>query len=138
MDYASGTAGSNFSCNVMTALSQEGARENPVLWPIRLTRASQERNEFQAAENILHAEASLARRNTHSVQRRKTDDHIVSTTRNSALPLIMRSNPSAARASGKDSIMGRTPVRAANRNVSSESAGVPAAQPWIRFRPRIS
>jgi hypothetical protein len=55
--------------------------------------------------------------------------YIVSTTRNSALPLSIRAYASAALSSGYFSIIGRTPVISANRNVSSESAGVPADQP---------
>ena len=34
--------------------------------------------------------------------------------------------------------MGRTPVASAKRRVSSESVGVPADQPWIRFLPKMS
>ncbi len=58
-----------------------------------------------------------------------TNRHIVSTTRNSAFPLIIRAYASAAFSSGYVSIIARTPVNSAKRSVSSESAAVPAAQP---------
>ncbi len=34
--------------------------------------------------------------------------------------------------------MGRTPVSSAKRRVSSESVGVPAAQPWMVLLPVMS
>jgi hypothetical protein len=55
--------------------------------------------------------------------------YIVRTTRNCALPLIMRAYASAAFSSGYVSIMARTPVSSAKRSVSSSSAGVPEAHP---------
>jgi hypothetical protein len=55
---------------------------------------------------------------------------IVSTTRKRAAPLVMRATASFARASGKVSTIGRTPVAAAKRSVSSESLACPLGQPW--------
>src|SRR5207249_10472873 len=63
------------------------------------------------------------------------DDHpIVSTTRNRAFPLTIRPNASLARASGNVSTMGRMPVAAAKRSVSSESFACPPGQARIDCR----
>ena len=56
------------------------------------------------------------------------------TTRNRALPLIMRSQASAARSSGTVSTIGRMPLSALKASVSSESAATPEGQPWIDRR----
>ena len=50
----------------------------------------------------------------------------------------MRSNASPARSSGSVSIIGRTPVSALKRRVSSESIAVPEAWPSITLSPPIS
>ena len=63
---------------------------------------------------------------------------MVRTTRNSALPLIMRAKASSALTSRNFSVMGRTPVISAKRSVSSESAGIPDGQPWRLRLPKIS
>src|SRR5258708_35531309 len=57
--------------------------------------------------------------------------YIVSTTRNLTFPVIIRLYASATLESGYFSIIGRTPVIALNRNVSSESLAVPEGQPSI-------
>src|SRR5439155_22665735 len=62
----------------------------------------------------------------------------VSTTRNRASPLIIRSYASAARSSGKTSVMGRTPASALKASVSSESMDVPDGHPTIDRRPPMS
>jgi hypothetical protein len=54
---------------------------------------------------------------------------VVRTTRKRASPDNIRSNPSIALDIGNVSISGRTPVSAANRNVSSESCEVPEGWP---------
>ena len=55
--------------------------------------------------------------------------YIVSTTRNWASPLNIRSNASAAFCIGYVSTIGRTPVNSAKRNVSSASIGEPVVHP---------
>ena len=60
--------------------------------------------------------------------------YIVKTTRNCALPLIMRAQASAAFSIGQVSIIGRTPVSSAKRSVSSESAGVRPSLELFGFR----
>ena len=52
------------------------------------------------------------------------------TTRNRALPLIMRSQASAARSSGTVSTIGRMPLSALKASVSSGSATTPEGEPW--------
>jgi len=49
---------------------------------------------------------------------------MVRTTRNSAFPLVIRAEPSAAFASGYFSIIGRTPSIFANSSVFWESVGM--------------
>src|SRR5258708_1388079 len=61
-----------------------------------------------------------------------------STTRKRALPLIMRSYPSAAFASGYTSFIDRTPVCTLKPSVSWESMDVPEDQPSIARRPATS
>src|SRR5439155_21759574 len=60
---------------------------------------------------------------------------IVSTTRNRAWPLIIRSYASATRSSGNGSFIDLTPVRALNASVSCESLATPEYQPLIDRRP---
>jgi hypothetical protein len=55
--------------------------------------------------------------------------YMVSTTRNCVFPLTIRRNASFTCSNGYFSIIGRTPVISANRKVSSESVGIPDAQP---------
>jgi hypothetical protein len=63
---------------------------------------------------------------------------MVRTTRNSAFPMIMRAQPSAALASGYFSIMGRTPVISANCRVSWESVGMPPPSPGCPFCRKVT
>ncbi len=56
---------------------------------------------------------------------------LVSTTLNRACPDSIRSNPLEASDIGTVSIRGRTPLRAENRSVSSESCDVPDGCPAI-------
>ena len=60
---------------------------------------------------------------------RRSQFPVVSTTRNRALLLIMRSYASCAFSSGNVSVMGRTPVIAENFIVSSESIEEPEGHP---------
>jgi len=55
--------------------------------------------------------------------------YMVSTTRNCAFPLTIRRNASFTFSSGYFSTIARTAVISANRKVSSESVGIPDAQP---------
>ena len=64
-----------------------------------------------------------------ALKRSFTSFYIVSTALNLAFPVIIRSNASSTLESGYLSIIGRTPVTALNRNVSSESLAVPDGQP---------
>src|SRR6185312_9815486 len=61
----------------------------------------------------------------------------IRTTRNLALPLIIRANPSAARSSGNVSIIGRICEATLNFSVSSESGAVPDGQPAMERREAI-
>jgi len=63
---------------------------------------------------------------------------VVSTTRNRALPLIMRSYASGARSGGNTSVIARTPVRTLKGSVSCESMDVPEYQPATDRRPASS
>ena len=63
---------------------------------------------------------------------------IFKTERNRTLPDILRSQASAARSSGNVSIIGRTPLAAANLSVSSESLEVPDGQPITDLRAIIN
>jgi hypothetical protein len=60
-----------------------------------------------------------------------------STTRNRALPLIIRSYASSARSKGKISFMDLTLVNAQKDNVSWESIEAPEGQPTIDRLPKI-
>src|SRR5581483_4768819 len=64
--------------------------------------------------------------------------YVSSTARNRTAFDIILSKASGARASGKRSIIGRTPVSAANRIVSSESIALPDDQPRTLRVPWIS
>jgi hypothetical protein len=63
---------------------------------------------------------------------------IFRTERKHPLPDIMRSQASTARSSGNVSILGCTPLAAANLSVSSESLEVPDGQPIIDLRAIIN
>jgi hypothetical protein len=58
---------------------------------------------------------------------------IVSTTRNRTRPLLIWSNASLTFDNGYFSIIGRTPLSALKRSVSSESMKLPEGHPWIAF-----
>ena len=78
-------------------------------------------------ENEGEGEAQNAEPGTRTLE----PSHIVNTALNLTLPLIIWSYASSTFASGYFSIIGRTPVRALNRSVSSESFAVPEGHPWI-------
>ena len=63
---------------------------------------------------------------------------MVRTTRNSAFPLIMQAYPSAAFTSGVFFDHWADACHFRERSVSSESVGIPANQPGIRFVPKIN
>ena len=65
---------------------------------------------------------------------RGEDSYIVSTTRKRALPLIMRFAARRRASSGKRSVIGRTPICAANASASAESIEVPEDQPATERR----
>src|SRR5882757_6392710 len=65
------------------------------------------------------------------------EGYMVRTTRNWALPLSIWAYASLTLSRENFSIIVRTPVSSAKRRVSSESVGMPDAQPWIRLLPWI-
>ncbi len=68
----------------------------------------------------------------HPAARSEFYSPIVNTTRNRTRPLIW-SNASLTFDNGYFSIIGRTPLSALKRSVSSESMELPEGHPWIAF-----